>query len=183
MVSKILFVLLAFAAVFAIFSSIILLQPKPLTSGGMGQSGMMSGMMEESMSMPLLWPSILTISSAAFLTGLGYVIAFPTIKTSGVAVENVAAPISAEAQRDPLSVLIRASKPDEGSVLQVIHDSGGACRQKDIVFKTGLTKLKVHRIIARLAERGIVRVKRMGKTNEITLPSWLMQSHPESHTL
>lgn len=182
MVKKILFVLLAFAAAFAIFSSIILLQPKPLISSMMGKSGMMAGMMEESMSMPLLWPSILTISSAAILIGLAYAIAFPTIKMSEVAVTTVA-PISTEAPRDPLSVLIRASKPDERSVLQVLHDSGGVCRQKDIVFKTGLSKLKVHRIIARLAERGIVQAKRIGKTNEITLPSWLMQSQPESHTL
>lgn len=183
MVRKTLFVLLAFAAVLAIFSSIILLQPKPLTSSGMGQSGMMSGMMEESMSMPLLWPSILTISSAAILIGLTYAIAFPTIKTNEGAVANLTAPISTEAPRDPLAVLIRASKPDEGSVLQVLHDSGGVCRQKDIVFKTGLSKLKVHRVIARLAERRIVQVKRIGKMNEITLPSWLMQSQTDSHAL
>lgn len=180
MVRKILFVLLAFAAVFAIFSSIILLQPKPLTSSMMGESGMMSGTLEQSMSMPFLWPSILTISSAVILIGLVYAIVFPPIKMSEVAVATVA-PISTEALRDPLSVLIRASKPDEGSVLQVLHDSDGVCRQKDIVFKTGLSKLKVHRIIARLAERGVVQVKSIGKTNEITLPSWLMQSQPESH--
>lgn len=136
------------------------------------------------MSMPFLWPSILTISLAAIALSVAYAIAFPRIKTSEE--EGPATPIVSPIEsrhgelRDPLSVLIRASKPEEGAILQVVHDSGGVCRQKDVVFKTGLSKLKVHRIIARLADRNIIQVKRIGKTNELTLPSWLIQDKPEA---
>jgi uncharacterized membrane protein len=172
----------ALAAIIAILSSIIVFQPNPFTQSMMGGSGMMSGMTGASMNMPFLWPSILTISSVAILLGVAYAIAFPPIKTSeeGAAAPIVSPIMSRDGElRDPLSVLIRASKPEEGSVLQVLHDSRGVCRQKDVVFKTGLSKLKVHRIIARLADRNIIQVKKIGKTNELTLPHWLMQDKPE----
>lgn len=141
----------------------------------------MASMMGES-TMPFLWPSVLTISAAAVFIGLGYLIAFPTIKYSKDESPGLTIPTSVETL-DPLSILIRVSKPDERAVLEVLRASGGACRQKDIVFKTGLSKIKVHRIIARLAERGALQVKRMGKTNEVTAPTWLMQSRPDSSTV
>lgn len=178
---KLPFILLGFAAIVIIFSSFLVFNPQPMMSGMM--PGSMSSMMSESMvSMPLLWPSVLTISSVAVLIGLAYLIAFPTIKFSDSDANVAQNHISAEAP-DPLSILIRVSKPEERAVLEVLRGSGGICRQKDIVLKTGLSKIKVHRIIARLAERGAVQVKKTGKTNEITVPSWLMQSQPESHTL
>lgn len=178
------FILVGLAAIIAILASIILFQPSPFTQNMMGGSGMMSYMTGTNMSMPLLWPTILTISSLAILLGVAYAIAFPPIKTSeeGAPATPVVSPaVSRNGElRDPLSVLIRASKLEEGAVLQVLHDSGGVCRQKDVVFKTGLSKLKVHRIIARLADRNIIQVKRIGKTNELTLPNWLMQNKSES---
>lgn len=177
---KLSFILLAFAAVVIIFSSLMVFQPQPITSSMM--HGSMSGMMGESMvTMPLLWPSVLTTSSVAVLIGLAYLIAFPTIKFSESDASVATDPISA-GTLDPLSILIRVSKPEERAVLEVLHGSGGLCRQKDIVFKTGLSKIKVHRIIARLAERGAIQVKKIGKTNEITVPNWLMQSRPDTQT-
>ncbi len=178
---KSLFILLAFAVIITVFSSLMVLQPQPRTSGMM--SGMMPSMMTESTSaMPLLWPSVLTISAAAVLIGLVYSILFPVIKFSEGTPTAATNHISTETL-DPLTILIRVSKPDERAVLEVLRGSGGVCRQKDIVFKTGLSKLKVHRIIARLAERGAIQVKKIGKTNELTVPSWLIQNRPDSQTL
>lgn len=162
----------------------MVIHPQSVTSTMM--PGVMGHMMGESIStMPLLWPSVLTISAAAIFIGLAYLIAFPAIKYSQetspvVTVPTV--PTSVETL-DPLNILIRVSKPDERAVLEVIRSNRGVCRQKDIVFKTGLSKIKVHRIIARLAERGAVQVKRTGKTNEVAVPSWLMQNRPDSQSV
>lgn len=145
--------------------------------------GTMSGMMGESMvTMPILWPSVLTVSSVAVLIGLAYLIAFPTIKFSESDPSVATNPVSV-GTLDPLTILIRVSKPDERAVLEVLRGTGGICRQKDIVFKTGLSKIKVHRIIARLAERGAIQVKKTGKTNEVTVPNWLMQNRSDTQTV
>ena len=72
-----------------------------------------------------------------------------------------------------MDIVMRVVKPDERVALEVLRNSAGVCLQKDITYKTGLSKLKTHRIIARLAERGIIQVRRVGKTNEIRVPSWL----------
>ena len=155
--------------------------PQPITSSMM--PGTMSGMMGESMvTMPLLWPSVLTISSVAVLIGLAYLIAFPTIKFNESDASVATDPISA-GTLDPLTILIRVSKPDERTVLEVLRGSRGICRQKYIVFKTGLSKIKVHRIIARLAERGAIQVKKIGKTNEVTVPNSLMQNWSDIQTV
>lgn len=79
-----------------------------------------------------------------------------------------------------MDVVMRVAKPDERLALEVLKNSGGRCLQKDITYKTGLSKLKTHRIVARLAERGIVQVRKAGKTNEITVPAWLKSDKTET---
>jgi uncharacterized membrane protein len=71
---------------------------------------------------------------------------------------------------------MRVLKADERAALEVLRNSGGRCLQKDITYKAGLSKLKTHRVVARLAERGVIQVKKVGKTNEITVPAWLKAS-------
>jgi uncharacterized membrane protein len=56
------------------------------------------------------------------------------------------------------------------------HD--GKYLQKFIVKETGLSKLKTHRIVSRLAERGIVTAVSSGNTNEVSLSPWLQQDIP-----
>ena len=181
MIRKLIFILLGFATIVSVFSSLMVLHPEPITSNKM--SGMMSSMMGESMGIvPLFWSSVLTIAAVVILFGLAYLVTFPAIKLSEDTATVSTDTASAE-NLDPLAVLIRVSKPDERAVLEVLRGNGGVCRQKDIVFKTGLSKLKVHRIIARLAERGAIQVKKMGKTNEVTIPSWLLQNRPDSRTI
>lgn len=181
LIGKLPLVLLAFAAIVTVLSSLMVFHPQPITSSMM--SGMMSHIVGESMTnMPLLWPSLLTISAAVVLIGLGYLIAFPAIKFSEVMAPVATDPFSTGAL-DPLTILIRVSKPDERAVLEVLRGSGGMCRQKDIVFKTGLSKIKVHRILARLSERGAIQVKKTGKTNEVTVPNWLMRNRSDTQTV
>jgi uncharacterized membrane protein len=45
--------------------------------------------------------------------------------------------------------------------------------QKYIRKEAGLSRLKTHRILARLAVRGIVTLNKFGNTNEVQLTDWL----------
>jgi predicted transcriptional regulator len=133
----------------------------------------MSDMMGEGFGMGnFLWPTVLTGSTAVIVTVLAYVILFPNIKYSTDTETNQEFAIPA-ASLDPMTIVMRVTRPDERAALEVLRNSGGVCLQKDITYKTGLSKLKTHRIVARLAERGIIQVKRVGKTNEIRVPAWL----------
>lgn len=71
-----------------------------------------------------------------------------------------------------IDVIMKILKPEELRVINVIKDAGGTIRQSDIARQTNFSRLKVHRLIARLAERGIIRVERAGKTNNIYLAEW-----------
>ena len=68
---------------------------------------------------------------------------------------------------DSIGIIMRVLKPDEKAALEVLRNAGGICMQKDIRYKTGLSKLRTRRVVARLAERGVIQVRKVGKTNEI----------------
>jgi predicted transcriptional regulator len=106
------------------------------------------------------------------VVAIGYMIAFPSIKYSATPERKEESGVSVTTF-DRMDIVMRIAKPDERAALEVLQKSGGTCLQKDITYKTGLSKLKTHRIVARLAERGIIQVKKAGKTNEIIIPAWL----------
>jgi len=159
-----LFLLLVLVAALALISSVGTFLPHQM---------MMINMMGQGFGgMNFFWPIVLATSSTVATVGVVYVIAFPGIRYSP-SEEEKEMPAGTTAMVDPLDIVMRVSKPDERAVLEVLKQSGGICYQKDIVYKTRLSKIKTHRIIARLAERGVIRVRKAGKTNEITVPSWL----------
>ena len=59
----------------------------------------------------------------------------------------------------------------EKHVLDKVIDSQGSIMQSDLVDKTGLTKVKVTRILDRLEGKGIIERKRRGMTNVVILKS------------
>ena len=127
-----------------------------------------------------LWPTILTASAAVLVVVVAHLIAFPNIKYVETSRKLEEAPTSIRTVLDPMDVVMRVVKPDERVALEVLKNSGGVCLQKDIAYKTGLSKLKTHRIVARLAERGVIQVRKVGKTNEITVPAWLKPDKTET---
>ncbi len=166
MVRTALIVVIAGAAAFALFSSIGTLWPH---QSMMFQ--MMQGMMGTSFGANMLvWPVALTASLVVVIAIVAYAVLFPEIKTAPP-VPNYTASTARG-----LDAVMRVARPDEREVLDALRASGGICLQRDITVKTGLTKLKTHRIVARMAERGIVVVRKQGKTNEISLADWLKQS-------
>jgi len=72
-------------------------------------------------------------------------------------------------------MVMRTLKPDEKKVVGVIKVHGGNYIQKFITQEAGLSRLKTHRVVASLAERGIVRVEKKGNSNEVTLAEWFLE--------
>ena len=72
-------------------------------------------------------------------------------------------------------MVLRTLKPDERKVVAVIAAHGGAYLQKYVSKEAGLSRLKTHRVIAALSERGIVVAEKRGNTNEVTLVDWFKE--------
>ncbi len=60
-------------------------------------------------------------------------------------------------------------------VVGIIDAHGGNCLQKFITRESGLSRLKTHRVVAALSERGIVQVEKQGYTNEVLLAAWFRE--------
>jgi uncharacterized membrane protein len=62
---------------------------------------------------------------------------------------------------------------DERKIITVLQAHNGKYLQKYIKAETGLSRLQTHRILARLADRGIVSLEKTGNTNQVQLANWL----------
>lgn len=58
---------------------------------------------------------------------------------------------------------------DEKKIVEELLKGDGAMLQSDLVKKTNLTKVRVHRIVKKLEERGVVKKEQHGRTNRIVL--------------
>lgn len=151
----------------------------------------------------LVVPLLLIAFVVIAIISLVYSVAFPEIKTvkalpetktvnllaqnteisappQTVAPLNTANQQTQTIQGSSYETIIRTLKPDERLVLEVLRKHDGKYLQKWIRKETGLTRLKTHRIIARLADRGIVTVKTYGNTNEVALSSWINLDNKKS---
>jgi len=170
-----LFLLALIVAAVAVVSSVGTFLPHQMMMYGM--SGMMGGRVGGEM-MNFFWPTMMTASIAVIAVVVAYVIAYPAIKYSTASGQEEQSQVLPASTFDPMDIVMRVAKPDERAALEVLKSSGGVCLQKEITYETGLSKLKTHRIVARLAERGIIQVKKAGKTNEISVPAWLKTQSP-----
>ncbi|MBT0159823.1 hypothetical protein G4O51_07540 [Candidatus Bathyarchaeota archaeon A05DMB-2] len=109
--------------------------------------------------------------------GLAYFVAFPEIRTSAVKTgnavtqpsQNTVAPVNA------YESVLKTLNTEERKVIEVLKAHNGKYLQKYIRKEAGLSRLKTHRIVARLAERGIVTLEKTGNTNQVFLENWLKQ--------
>lgn len=147
-----------------------------------------SGMSSPTMS-PYIWASLVATIGVVIVGGFGFVyyVLFPETSISPQSTRDGVIPQprtpaesnntkTASPVEDRFSTLMRASKPDERKVLEVLGSHDGKCLQKTIVKESGLSRLKTHRIISRFAERGIVSVSKSGNTNEVSVSQWLNQT-------
>ncbi|MEK6967616.1 MAG: winged helix-turn-helix transcriptional regulator [Nanoarchaeota archaeon] len=67
------------------------------------------------------------------------------------------------------SLINTMTTPDEKKVLKELEQTGGELTQSEIVLRSGLSKVKVHRIIRRLEQLKIISKYPYGVTNKIKL--------------
>ena len=72
------------------------------------------------------------------------------------------------------AMVMRTLKPEERMVVSVLKVHGGAYLQKFIKQETGMSRLKTHRVVATLSERGIVHIEKRGNTNVVSLAKWFL---------
>jgi flagellar motor component MotA len=65
--------------------------------------------------------------------------------------------------------LIQFLNKDEKKVVQKILDNKGKVYQSEISRIEGIGKLKSHRILQRLSDRGVIEIEKHGKTNMVLL--------------
>jgi uncharacterized membrane protein len=108
--------------------------------------------------------------------GLAYFAAFPEIRAGATAKTVVAEPSqSAVAPVNAYDSVLKTLNDEERKVVEVLNTHDGKYLQKYIRKEAGLSRLKTHRIVARLAERGIVSLEKTGNTNRVFLENWLKQ--------
>lgn len=132
---------------------------------------MMMEMMPD-MYVMILWPVLLGASIITLTVGglLYTFYRFPSVKGYTGFQHPPDGPVYAA------DIITRFLKPEEQKVVQILRQAGGSLLQKEIAKQTGFPRLKTHRILARLAERQVIKVERAGNTNKITLPSWLKET-------
>ncbi len=120
---------------------------------------------------PATFPFLVLFSSLLFLStvlasmvGVIYFLVLPEMKSyytpgNGNGKENTA-------------MVLKTLKPEERSIVNVLDAHGGTYLQKYITKEAGLSRLKTHRIVAALSERGIVQVEKYENTNQVTLAKW-----------
>jgi hypothetical protein len=156
--------------------------------------GMMGGMMGGGMYQPpstqttapsFLWAIPVTLIGIILvgIAGVVYFFALPEIKTTPrigenptAAVAKVAAKPSNGASSSPYESVLKTATEEERRVLGVLSSHEGKYLQKYIRKEAGLSRLKTHRILARLSERGIVTLTQSGNTNEVVFADWLKQT-------
>jgi uncharacterized membrane protein len=81
----------------------------------------------------------------------------------------------ATAKHDVVAVL-RLINPEERVVLETLISSGGRLLQSELSRVQGFNKVKVHRLLMRLKERGVLVIEEHGKTNMVTIEPGLLNT-------
>jgi len=103
---------------------------------------------------------------------LGYTLIFPEFSEEKT--ERKPSSVPAVEKGEPaLDAVLRVLNDDEKKVIETLVAEGGTMLQKDIRWKTDLSRVKTHRILFRLAKRGIVSAEKYYNTNKIDLADWL----------
>ena len=79
------------------------------------------------------------------------------------------------AKRD-LNVLLKLINQEERAIIERILQAGGSILQSELSRAEGLNKVKVHRILARLRQRGILILESYGKTNRVKMEPGLLKT-------
>lgn len=119
--------------------------------------------------------TMLTIFAIIAAVGLVYFLIFPKIKSVVKPAEIFEEKSNQFVHSASFASVLKTLSPEESKVLKVLNANGGRHLQKEIRKEAGLSRLKTHRIMMRLSERGIVTLEKTGNTNKVILADWLKQ--------
>jgi len=119
-----------------------------------------------------IWLLLFVVPLLVFAGVLGYALVFPELGKGEPRLEPSSVPV-VEKGESALDAVLRVLNEDERKAIEALVAEGGTMLQKDIRWKTGLSRVKAHRILFRLAKRGIVSAEKHYNTNKITLADWL----------
>jgi uncharacterized membrane protein len=153
------------------------------TTNGNGNGGM--GSMMGQTPIPTTTNTLLPVFGVLFavliavtvmgVVGVAYYLVYPQIRMGATAQPPVALTGAAGNGVSAYESVSKTLTDEERQIIEVLKLHQGKYLQKYIRSETGLSRLKTHRIIARLAERGIVSLEKTGNTNQVTLADWLGQ--------
>lgn len=110
---------------------------------------------------------LLAIFSLGLLTGGGlFLYYFPEIREQ---IHNKTLSSAAT----PFEVILHISTAEEVLVVKAIEKLSPKVYQFEISKETELSRMKVHRIVTRLSERGIINVEKIGKNSQVSLSKWM----------
>jgi uncharacterized membrane protein len=114
------------------------------------------------------------------VVGLAYYVVLPEIKTGAAPVICTPVPqdsVKVEQEQKvpctPFESVLKTLSDEERKIVEVLNTHDGKYLQKYIRNEAGLSRLQTHRILARLAERGIVTLEKTGNTNQVLVADWL----------
>ncbi len=68
-----------------------------------------------------------------------------------------------------LGIIMKFLSPDDREIVDLLLEKDGRTTQTEIARLPGMSRLKAHRIVRKLEERGIVHVEKYGKINTIRI--------------
>ncbi|MEM5853232.1 MAG: MarR family transcriptional regulator [Candidatus Aenigmatarchaeota archaeon] len=71
--------------------------------------------------------------------------------------------------KKPEKIILSVLDEFERKVMDAIVNAGGEVNQKKVVQATNLSKAKVSRVVKSLAERGLIEIERLGRTNKLKI--------------
>jgi uncharacterized membrane protein len=119
--------------------------------------------------------ALIIVLIVASIVGVAYYLLYPQIRIGTAPTTTVVVSNSAVNNGNAYDSVAKTLTMDERKIVEVLNAHNGVYLQKYIKSETGLSRLKTHRIIARLAERGIVSIEKVGNTNQVFLAKWLNQ--------
>lgn len=156
--------------------------------GSASSTSGMGGMMGQTGTTPVAANPSLTYFGVLFavlvsvtiigIIGISYYLVYPQIRMGAMPpMQNAAAVQPATNGTTPYESVAKTLTDEERKIIEVLNSHEGKYLQKYIRNETGLSRLQTHRIIARLADRGIVSLEKTGNTNQVYLSSWLQQKN------
>ncbi|MEM2110701.1 MAG: hypothetical protein QXX08_02355 [Candidatus Bathyarchaeia archaeon] len=124
-----------------------------------------------------VWIVLIIVFAVALVIFLAYSWVFPDISEKKPPLDSYHKAPAVERSETALDAVLRVSNEEERKVIETLVTEGGTMLQKDIRWKTGLSRVKTHRILLRLAERGIVSAEKYYNTNKIKLADWLTKDN------